>query len=68
MADFEQDIIRTVRIQTQVDTETIQKSSTILDSFYKKYQNTSVKVDTKDFFQAVDAVRTLRKELESTKK
>ncbi len=68
MPDFEQDIIRTVKIQTQVNEEDIRKASSTLDGFYKKYQSTSVKVDTKDFFQAIDAVRSLRKELDSTKK
>jgi hypothetical protein len=68
MSDFEQDIIRRVRIETQVDTDTIKKSSATLDNFYKKYQSKNMKVDTSDFFQAVDAVRSLRKELETTKK
>ena len=68
MADFEQDIIRKVRIETQVDTDTIKRSSATLDNFYKKYQSKEMKVDTSDFFQAIDAVRSLRKELDTTKK
>lgn len=68
MPDFEQDIIRKVRIETQVDTDTIKRSSATLDNFYKKYQSKEMKVDTSDFFQAIDAVRSLRKELDTTKK
>lgn len=68
MSDFNQDIIRTVRIETQVDTDSIKKSSTTLDNFYKKYQSNSMKVDTSDFFKAIDAVKSLRKELDTTKK
>ena len=68
MPDFEQDIIRRVRIETQVDTDTIKKSSATLDNFYRKYQNKDMKVDTSDFFQAIDAVRSLRKELDTTQK
>ena len=68
MPDFEQDIIRRVRIETQVDTDTIKQSSAVLDSFYRKYQQKDMQVDTSDFFRAVDAVRLLRKELDATKK
>ena len=68
MADYEQDIIRKVQIGVQVDTDTIKKSSATLDNFYKKYHSKDMKVDTSDFFKAVDAVRSLRKELDTVQK
>lgn len=66
MSDFDQDIIRRVRIETNVDTNSIKQASSILNNFYKKYQSNSMKVDTSDFFQAIDAIRVLRKELDAT--
>ena len=63
-----EDIIRRVQIQAQADEASIKQASSTLDNFYKKYQNKTMKVDTSDFFKAVDAVRTLRKELDSTQK
>lgn len=66
MSDFDQDIIRRVRIETNVNTDSIKQASSILNNFYKKYQSNSMKVDTSDFFQAIDAVRILRKELDTT--
>ena len=68
MPDYKQDIIRKVQIGVQVNTDDIKKSSATLDNFYKKYQSKDMRVDTSDFFQAVDAVRALKKELDTVQK